>query len=377
VTPQSRVHTINFCRKFTVNSIFFLFPLYLLSIGISGWKIGFVTACYAAAPLLFSFPVGWINDHLSIRSVIRLSLLTLTISFFLIGFTQNFLLLGFLFLVVGLANNALDVSTNSYFYKDQSNMDQNKKYAQVAFWLAFGIAAGTFSGGFLIHFTSFRVMFGVYALFLVIIQIITASFGPESFTRIALKEYRMNLLNRKTLRFAFMIFILTLHWGAEGTVYSPFLKEYFGLNNLQLSLYISLPLIMLALASLSVGFIRFRPNVNRRWFLISLIISGLGHILMVNPNVFLSFTFRILHEIGDGFLGALTVLYVSRLFEKRSIGGSSGLLLTLMTMGNMTGALVFSKIGFTFGLHYPFLISGGLLLGDAVYGWWLFRRESY
>lgn len=377
MTPQNRIHIINFCRKFTVNSIFFLFPLYLLQIGISGWKIGFVAACYAAAPLLFSFPVGWINDHLSIRSVIRLSLLTLTISFLLIGFVQNFLLIGFLFLVVGLANNALDVSTNNFFYKDQSHMDQNKKYAIMAFWLSIGIAAGTFSGGFLIHFADFRVMFGIYAVLLVIIQMTTGSFGPESFGRITLKEYRKNLFNRKTLRFALMIFILTLHWGAEGTVYSPFLKEYFGLNNLQLSLYISLPLIMLALASLSVGLIRFQPNTNKRWFLISLVISGLGHILMVNPNVYLSFTFRILHEIGDGFLGALTVLYVSRLFEKRSIGGSSGLLLTLMTMGNMTGALVFSKIGFTFGLHYPFLISGGLLLADAVYGWWVFRRESY
>lgn len=336
-----------------------------------------MVACYAVAPLLFSFPVGWINDHLSIRTVIRLSLFILTAGFLLIGWIQNYLFLGALFLLVGVANNALDVSTNSFFYKDQSDVDQNKKYAHVAFWLAFGVAAGTFTGGFLIYFANFRLMFGVYALFLVGVQIFTSGFGPESFARIPLKEYRMNLFNRKTLRFAFMIFILTLHWGAEGTVYSPFLKEYFSLNNLQLSLYISLPLIMLALASLSVGFIRFQPSTNRRWFLISLVFSGLGHILMVNPNVYVSFAFRVLHEIGDGFLGALTVLYVSRLFKKTSIGGSSGLLLTLMTMGNMTGALVFSKIGFTFGLHYPFIISGGLLLADAVYGWWLFRRESY
>ena len=280
-------------------------------------------------------------------------------------------------MLVGLANNALDVSTNSFFYKDQSDVDQNKKYAHVAFWLAFGVAAGTFIGGFLIYFANFRLMFGIYAFFLVGVQIFTGGFGPESFARIPLKEYRMNLFNRKTLRFAFLIFILTLHWGAEGTVYSPFLKEWFSLNNLQLSLYISIPLLMLALASWSVGFIGFKPDTNRRWFLISLVISGLGHILMVNPNVYISFTFRILHEIGDGFLGALIVLYVSRLFKKTSIGGSSGLLLTLMTMGNMTGALVFSKIGFTFGLQYPFLISGVLLVADAAYGWWLFHRETY
>lgn len=377
MTPHGRIHTINFCRKFTVNSIFFLFPLYLLQIGIIGWKIGFVVACYAIAPLLFSFPVGWINDHLSIRTVIRLSLFILTAGFLLIGWIQNYLFLGALFLLVGLANNALDVSTNSFFYKDQSDVDQNKKYAHVAFWLAFGVAAGTFIGGFLIYFANFRLMFGIYAFFLVGVQIFTGGFGPESFARIPLKEYRMNLFNRKTLRFAFLIFILTLHWGAEGTVYSPFLKEWFSLNNLQLSLYISIPLLVLALASRSVGFIRFKPDTNRRWFLISLVISGLGHILMVNPNVYVSFAFRILHEIGDGFLGALTVLYVSRLFKKTSIGGSSGLLLTLMTMGNMTGALVFSKIGFTFGLQYPFLISGVLLVADAAYGLWLFRRENY
>ena len=64
--PIRRIHLINFSRKLTVNTVFFLIPLYFLKIGLNGWQIGFIVSLYGFAPLLFSFPTGWLNDRFSI-----------------------------------------------------------------------------------------------------------------------------------------------------------------------------------------------------------------------------------------------------------------------------------------------------------------------
>jgi MFS family permease len=373
----TRIHFINFSRKLAVNSILFLIPLYFLKIGFNGWQIGLVTAFYAAAPLLFSFPAGWINDRLSIRKMIRAALFLVSLSLFLIGWMIHYAAAAAVFLVLGISNNALDVSINSLFYKDNRDIDLNKKYGRLSFWLALGMAIGTFGGGFLTHYANFRVMFFIYSGFTLLVLLFSGNIGKEQFSKVTLKEYKLELINKKTVLFMIMIFVLTLHWGAENTVYSPFLKEYFQLDNLQVSLYISLPLFVLALSALLISALKYNALKNKRLFLFSMTISGLGHILMVNPILPVSFAFRIVHEIGDGFLGALIVLYISKLFQQRSVGGSSGVLLAVMTTGHMAGSILFSAMGYRLGLQIPFLVSGALLVANAFFGWWVFRSESY
>jgi MFS family permease len=98
---------------------------------------------------------------------------------------------------------------------------------------------------------------------------------------------------------------------------------------------------------------------------------------MTVPNVYLSLGFRLLHDIADGGQGALITVAISRLFEKRNIGGSAGLVVSIMIFGQMAGAMFFSPLGYRYGLRYPFLIAGGLLIVNAVYGAWLFRNREY
>jgi hypothetical protein len=82
----------------------------------------------------------------------------------------------------------------------------------------------------------------------------------------------------------------------------------------------------------------------------------------------LSFAFRFVHESGDGLMGAFVVLTISRLFEKKTIGGSAGILTALQTSGHMAGSLVFSWLGFRAGLHVPMIVAGVILLGNAAFG---------
>ena len=72
---HARIHFINFARTLTVTSIFFLIPLHFLNIGFNGMQIGVIISMFALAPLLISFPTGWVNDRFSMAGVIRGGLL--------------------------------------------------------------------------------------------------------------------------------------------------------------------------------------------------------------------------------------------------------------------------------------------------------------
>jgi DHA1 family multidrug resistance protein-like MFS transporter len=371
------VHLINFSRKLAINSVFFLVPLHFLRLGFNGWQIGVITSLYAFAPLLFSFPTGWLNDRISIKEIIHVALALLSLLFFLMSRIQEFLPMAIIFLFLGLANNALDVSINSLYFKDETHIDQNKKYSRLVFWASLGSAAGPFLGGMVITSWSFPTLFLVFSVFLLLLQAFVRPLQQVRFGSVPLKAYRKNLLNKKTILFSVMIFVVGLHWGVEGTVYSPFLKRYFNLTTFDLSIYISLSLLALALSSFLVGFVKYDIRVNKRLFLLSMLLSGSGLILMVNPSLSLSFFFRVIHEAGDGFLGALVILFISRLFERESIGGSSAVLLAVMTFGHMIGAISFSSLGFRFGLIYPFLVAGLLLVANSVFGVYCFRNVEY
>ena len=220
-------------------------------------------------------------------------------------------------------------------------------------------------------------MFAVFAGFLALLQAFVGPLRQGRFVTVPIKAYGRNLLRKNTILFSTMIFVIGLHWGVEGTVYSPFLKNNLGLTTMELSLYASLSLLALAFSALFIGRIPFDLRLNKRLFTVSMALSGAGLALMVIPVLPVSFVFRIMHETGDGILGALVVLFISRLFEKDSIGGSSALLLAVMTTGQMAGALIFSSMGYRYGLIYPFIAAGALLTLNAGFARFCFRRAEY
>jgi MFS family permease len=372
-----RVHIVNLVRKLTLTTAFFLAPLFFLKLGFNGLQIGLIVSCYSFAPIVFSFPTGWMNDRLSMRRVILAALLAQGLLFLLIGQTRNAGLMALVFLFVGIANNALDVSTNSLYYKDETDRNPNKKYGLYNFWLAVGPPVGLVIGGILTFTSGYRTLLAVFAVFMAFSTLALRGFGREKFSVVRIQEYRSDILRKRTLAFSAFLFVLALHWGVEGTVYSPFIKSRFGLNDFQAALYMALAYVGLALGSLTVSRLPFRPEGNRRLLLLGMMLSGLGQVLMVQDDVRLSLAFRFIHEAGDGLMGALVLLTISRLFEKRTIGGSAGLLMSIQTVGLMTGAVAFSSLGYRAGLQYPFFVSGALLVADAVFGLYALPQEGH
>ncbi|MDH4197481.1 MAG: MFS transporter [Candidatus Aminicenantes bacterium] len=376
MSRTARIHLLNFVRKMAVTTVFFLAPLEFLRLGFRPVEIGLVVALLAGAPLLFSFPWGWVNDRFSIRRVVLFGVGATSVLFLLFLTVRGVWPTALVFLLLGVANNAADVSLNSLYFKDESDRNLNRKYGVYLFWLSAGPMAGLLLGGLLALVGNFRTMLVVFAGLMALTLLALIRFDGETFAAVTLKDYRASLIRPRTVLFAVLLFVLAMHWGVEGTVYAPFLRARFGLNDVQLPLFMGVSYAGLTAMALLVSRWRYDPRASRGIFLIGMTLSGFGHILMVQKSVWISLGFRFLHEAGDGLLGAMVLLYIARLFERRSIGGSAGLLLAVQTTGQMTGALLFSSLGGRFGLQAPFIVSGLLLLANAIYGSFVIPVEA-
>jgi predicted MFS family arabinose efflux permease len=301
------------------------------------------------------------------KKVILGALLLISALFVLGGFVRGVPGMAALFLLIGVANNALNVSINSLYYKDGSEANPNKKYGIYIFWISLGPPAGLFFGGLLTRSTGFRTLLLVFAAVTALSSLLMRGFDHERFATVSIRDYKFSVFNKKTLVFSILLFVLALHWGTEGTVYGPFLRARFGLSDSGVAFYMAGAYLALALAAFLVSRLKYDPVVNGRLFLLGMTLSGLGLVLMTRGDVRLSFLFRFMHEGGDGLMGAFAVLYISRLFEKETIGGSAGILTALQTSGHMAGSLAFSWLGFRSGLHVPMVVAGLILIANAAF----------
>ena len=374
---HAKVHVLNFTRKLAITSVLFLAPLHFLEIGFSGWQIGAIVSVWAVAPLLMSFPIGRINDRVSMAGVIRAGMLAQAVCLAALGLTRSFPVIAALFLIAGGANNALDVSIQSLFYKDETEMDQNRKYGFYAFWMNLGPAVGILAGAVVMQMGGFRALLFAFAGVSLIDFLAVRGFAGQKFHAVSMRDYGRDLFRPRTLAFILFVFLLAIHWSVEGTVYSPFLERGLGLAGFRTSLYIGAGLLVMAFSALYFGRAEFRPARNKRRMLLAMGVSGAGLMLMTLRPPVLSFGFRLVHEVGDGALGVMIAVFVSRLFAKTSIGGSAGMVLSVQILGQMAGGLILTPLGFRYGLSIPFLVGGGLLIVNAIIGAIVFRRIPY
>ena len=370
-----RVHALNFLRTMAVTTVAFLAPLRFLELGFDGAGIGVIVALFASAPMVFSFPTGWLNDRVSMKAVMGAALLAMTALFAAMGFIRGVAPMAAAFLLLGVANNAFNVSINSLYFKDRAETDPNRKYGRYVGWLSLGPPVGLLIGSFVARVAGFRTLLAVMAVLCLAAATAVRGLGEERFAAVSIRDYRFSVFNKRTLLFSAFLVLLALHWGTELTVYGPFLRTRLGLSDSGVALYMAGAYLALASAAFLVGRLKFDPVRNRRLFLAGMTLSGLGLILMTVGDIRLSFLFRFLHEGGDGLMGAFVILTMSRLFEKATIGGSAGLLMALQTTGHMAGSLLFSWLGFRAGLQVPMIVAGAILLANAAFGLYALPRE--
>lgn len=375
MSGMRRVHALNFVRTMAVTTVAFLAPLRFLELGFDGVGIGLIVALFAAAPMVFSFPTGWLNDRVSMKAVMGAALLAMSAAFIALGIVRSVAPMAAVFLLLGVANNAFNVSINSLYFKDGTETDPNRKFGRYVGWLSLGPPAGLLLGSFVARIAGFRTLLGIMAALTLVAAAGVRGLGEERFTAVRIRDYRFSVFNKRTLLFSAFLVLMALHWGTELTVYGPFLRTRLGLSDSGVALYMAGAYLALASAAFLVGRLKFDPVRNRRLFLAGMTISGLGLILMTVGDLRLSFLFRFIHEGGDGLMGTFAILTISRLFETKTIGGSAGILMALQTTGHMAGSLLFAWMGFRAGLQVPMIVAGLVLLANAAFGLYALPKE--
>ncbi len=337
---------------------FVLIPIYLSDVGLNGYEIGVLIALYAITPIFFSFPTGVINDRWTIRLTLLAGIVMVSSFFLGLGFFDGFLIFLPFFLLGGLGSNLEEISIRTLVYKTKMKGKEGGKFGIYNFVTNLGRSLGLFVVGTLIFLLDFSLalkMIGV--LYLLIIPFV--SFKPIMKYKVKLVEYRRDFLNRRVVSIGIIMFLFTLHWGAEGTSFGLFLRNNLGLDMFLVGVYTSVTLLFLGFTAYVFGKrIDQRKSNMKNVFVAGMIISGVFHILHTIPIVPLSFLLRIPHEVGDGMTLIAIYFWVSKLFGVKRIGGNSSLMFTLTLLGHVVGSLIFGPIGYHMGYHIPLIISG-------------------
>jgi predicted MFS family arabinose efflux permease len=227
------------------------------------------------------------------------------------------------------------------------------------------MGCGIITGSLLLSWSDFRVIFGVSLLLSLTLVGFALSFRPLSVSVEPLSRYLRDLATRRVFLFVIALVLFCLHWGAEITCYSPFLKDNLGIGTASAGLFMGLPIIFLACCSYYFGWRRDRGESSIRLAILAIALSGTGLILFsATRTPLISFLFRLVHEAGDAAFTVFSYIGIARLFPRQRVGGTSGSMIVVMIGAQSAGALLFSWMGGAFGYAAPYIVAGSCSLAS-------------
>lgn len=351
--------TLKSTYTFIYDLFWFFVPVFLIDRGFSGFHIGLFIGLASIVSIFTTLPAGIANDRFKSKRIIFYSLFFSVVFYFGILNTENILLLAIVFLFGGLGKNLFNISIDALTFKI---VDRKKSPIQISKYLAgnsIGAIFGFVLGGYAIeNFGYNNTLIGIIVL--LVFLTIGSLFLPITHTiKVKLFEYKKDIFKKEVLFFVLIVFLFTLHYGAEATSYSLFVRNTFNLGLDKVGLFMAGANVFLI-----IGNIFFARKVKKGFdpkkvFYFALIVSGLGHILFsIQNDVWWSFAFRCLHELGDGAM-IFSIFYgIVRIFKIDRIGGNSSFISLITILSSSIGAFVFGPLGAQYGFYLPLFITG-------------------
>jgi len=227
-----------------------------------------------------------------------------------------------------------------------------------------GFTFGALFSGYSLFSLDFPLTLKGMALLTIALALVYPFLPVTPGRRWELFNYRNDFLKRQVIVFSLWLFLFSLHWGAEATSFGLFLRHNLNLSLIGIGYYMGGEFFAVALSALFFGWVYDRTKgVHAQSFLFSgLVASGLGHILMAYPSLYFSFSWRVIHGIGDGIIALVMYLGINRLFHLERIGGNAGLISMITMIGIFVGSLIFGPLGEKAGYGYPLVISGIIII---------------
>ena len=356
---------------------YFFLPLFLKDhLQFSGSKIGILYAGLSITGLFVTFPIGFLNDLVTPRSLIMFSLIITGLALWGQAVTISFIPFFLVFLLFGISNNLFRVSLDALLFKLEKTEHQVSRYGLYNGMRMIGFTAGAVFAGYSLLSLDFPATLKGLSL-ISLVLLLTYPFLPASpGRRWELFNYRQDFLKKEVLVFSLWLFFFTLHWGAESTCFSLFLRDNLKLPMIGIGYYMAAEFLTVALTSIYCGRLIDRGISFERLLYPGLIASGLGHLLMTYPHVYFSLFWRIIHGIGDG--AVMLVMYegIGRLFHVDRVGGNASLIYLVTLAGSFAGALVFGPLGENLGYGVPLAGSGIVTLLLFLFLVWWQRWEG-
>jgi MFS family permease len=344
------------------NVVGLFLPIYFQRIGLTGLQSGVYFAFTAGAAILLSLPVGISTDRTSIVRILLLGLGLAAVNRLGLLFTEAFGWFCVFALLGSFGGRFFGTGIQALFFKltGEDNRREAGLY-MLANFVSSGL--GLILGGWLVERFDFRVAFAFGVVSNVALMVMTRGLPRNETVTLALEEYKRALLQPNVLLLTAIFFLSSLHWGAEQTSYTPFLHDTLGLSLFSASLYAGLGFCLVGVGTYLGAILVERKLVKDLPALLGLgfLLAGVFHVLMCVRSVWLSFCFRGLHEIGDGFVFLVYYHGIAKVFKVEKIGGCAAFVSLFTAVGSLLGALLSGWLGGKYGPEWPLILSGVVL----------------
>jgi hypothetical protein len=288
------------------------------------------------------------------------------LSYLLMSTVTAFPLFVAVFLAFSLSLNLFRISLDIEVLKTDGKTDTGRRIGLFQGGRFVGVLLGTAGSGLLLAAVDFRwalVGMGVSCLAL---TIPAAMLAPTPMEKAPLGQYRGDMMRKEVIGFCAWVVLFASHWGAEYTSYGLFLRNDLQLDMSGMGLYMCGEFAAIAAITLGLGK-RLDGRLGIRPLAVAgLLMSGIGHVVMLLDPLWVSFLGRVVHGFGDGAVGLVLYVGLSRLFNVGRMGGNAGLVNMLLMGGMVVGALFYGPLGEAAGYGLPIGISGALLVVLAV-----------
>ena len=354
--------TANFLFHFVHWMVLAYLPIVFKCYGLTDSQIGFIIGLYAISSMTLMLPMGFFSDYFSPKKIVIAGTFLMALYFLSLLFVKNFLGLIPVALVGGTGSAALTTVLYALYLKIIEKGERGKQVAffQLGSYLGYGL--GPLSGGLLLAVIQPHSLFKIALIISLVLLLVTFLLKDSTLITFSFREYRKDLRTPATIFLTVGIFVMSTHFGVEQTSFSLLMKEDIKLSPSQIGLIFSgIGLWMACLVPLA-GYLRDRRQKIFTFLWVGLLFSSIFQFitgLISSPGTLL--LVRILHTSGDTLaileVGVLTALF----FPEHRLGGNSGLLFGVSTLGIFSGSSVAGLINMKLGYGFSFMANGGFV----------------
>ena len=128
---------------------YFFMPLFLKDrLGFSGSQIGVLYAGLSITGLFITFPIGFLNDLFTPRTLIVLSLIMTALALFGQASVAHFIPFFLVFLLFGVSNNIFRTSLDALMFKGAQEDNRGTRYGLFNAMRMIGFTAGALFAGY-------------------------------------------------------------------------------------------------------------------------------------------------------------------------------------------------------------------------------------